>query len=91
MDDIKASFVLFEGALNDDELYVANDELGYHFKSGNGKLYKFRVVYWTYVNEWCNRMHEFHSNSLEAALNRYQKETHRLTDDVRDSVLYCEM
>ena len=91
MDDIKASFVLFEGALNDDELYVANDELGYHFVGGNGKLYKIRVVYWTYANSWCNHRHEFHSNSLEAALKRYQKETHRLTDDVRDSVLYCEM
>lgn len=91
MDDIKASFTLFEGALNDDELYAANDKLGYHFKSDNGKLYKFRVVYWTFANEWCNHMHVFHSNSLEAALNRYQRETHRLTDDVRDSVLYCEM
>lgn len=90
MDDIKASFVLFEGALNDDELYAANDELGYHFEN-NGKLYKFRVVYWTFANTWGNHMHMFHSNSLEAALNRYQRETHRLTDDVRDSVLYCEM
>lgn len=90
MDEIKSSFVLFEGVLNDDELDAANTEAGYSFER-NGKCYKYRVTYWTFANEWCNHKHEFCSNSLEAALNRYQKETHRLTEDVRDSLLYCEM
>lgn len=89
MDETKATMVLYEGVLNDDEVTVANTEKGYYFKV-NGKLYKFKVTYWTFANEWCNHRHEFCSNSMEAALKRYQRETHRLTEEARDSVLYCE-
>lgn len=89
MEGIKASMVLFEGTLNDDEIDVADTENGHSF-TRNNKRYKFRVTYWTFGNAWCNRKHEFCSNSMEAALNRYQRETHRLTEDVRDSVLYRE-
>ena len=85
MEGVKASMVLFEGALNDDEIDVADTENGYSFKR-NGKCYEFRVTYWTFANEWCNHKHQFIAKTIENALKRYQRICGKIEDDVLDSI-----
>lgn len=45
------SFVLFEGVLNDDMLYIASK--GKEFKGG----YVACIEYYTFLNEWNNKKH----------------------------------
>lgn len=85
MEDTKATFVIREGALNDDELIVAAK--GYHI---NNRRYVCAVRYWTYANEWCNREHTFCATSVENALKRYVKETGReIDEDLLEELKYC--
>lgn len=81
-----ATFVINEGALNDDELIVAAQ--GYHI--GNNKRYIYMVRYWTYANSWGNREHTFCATSIENAIKRYVKETDRLVEeDTFETLKYC--
>lgn len=86
MEDAKATFVINEGVLNDDELIVAAK--GYRI--GNNRRYVCAVRYWTYANEWCNHEHTFRATSVENALRRYVKETGReIDEDLLEELKYC--
>ena len=86
MEENKATFVINEGVLNDDELIVTAK--GCHI--GNNRRYICAVRYWTFANAWCNREHTFRATSVENALKRYVKETGRPVDeDLLETLKYC--
>jgi hypothetical protein len=60
----KMTYVLVEGVLNDDMLYIANQ--GKVFKGG----YIGYIEYYTYLNEWNNRKHFKRFRNLET-LGKY--------------------
>lgn len=51
---------------------------GYHFKGHNGA--KYRVIYYTYANEWSDRENVIYGKTLDAVLKKYDKATGRLQD-----------
>ena len=60
----KTRYILFEGVLNDDTLYIANQ--GKVFKGG----YIACIEYYTYLNEWNNKKHYKYFRNLET-LEKY--------------------
>ena len=76
--------VLQEGALNDNELYIADPG-----KCFGRRDYLFKVIYWTFANAWCNNKHVFYAKTLEAALKRYQRICGKLDEDTIDTVYCC--
>ena len=81
-----STLVLQEGALNDDELLIADK--GYHF--GHNPRFKFCVRYYTFANSWGNHEHFFYAQTAENAIKRYQRETKRkLTQDELNDLYDC--
>lgn len=67
---------IHDNALTTD--YVVRLADGYCYKGRNGARYK--IVYYTYANEWGDHEHSIYGRTLEAVLNRYNKLTGRLHD-----------
>lgn len=62
--DNSTSYILFQGVLNDDIVYIANK--GFNFKGG----YVAVIEYYTFLNEWNNRKHLRYFRTLNA-LEKY--------------------
>lgn len=73
-------FVIHENVLTDD--YIEKCKEGYHFKGHNGARY--RIVYYTYANEWSDREHTIYGKTIDAVLKKYGKATGRLNDEQED-------
>lgn len=70
-------YSIHENALTDD--YIEKCKEGYYFKGHNGASYK--LVYYTYANEWGDKEHAIYGKTLEAVLAKYGKATGRLDDE----------
>ncbi len=75
-------YIINEGALNYDTLYVAEE--GKVFKGG----FKFAVKFFTFSNEWCDHVQLFYAKTLENALKRYKRETKRPVPDDFEYIEY---
>ena len=74
------SIDIHENALTCD--YIEACKAGYHFKGRNGA--RFKIVYYTYANEWGDREHTIYARTIEAVLKKYHKATGRLYDKQGD-------
>ena len=71
---------IHENALTTD--YIEKCKSGYRFSDGHGSIYK--IVYYTYANEWGDRENVVFGRTLNAVMNKYQKATKRLDDEQPD-------
>lgn len=62
--------------------YIVYCDKGYYFKGHNGARYK--LVYFTYANEWSDREHTIYAKTLDALLAKYDRATKRLNDMTDD-------
>ena len=60
LDGHKGTFILYEGTLNDDTLYVA--PFGYQFGGG----YIAYIEHYTFRNHWCNDKHVVKFRSIDS-------------------------
>ena len=77
------TYILEEGALNDNEMHIADE--GKCFKGG----YKVCVEYYTYANAWCNNKHVFFAKSVKNAIKRYEREYGKLDEDLKTMLLFA--
>ena len=71
---------IHENALTDD--YIVICDAGYYFKGHQGASYK--LVYYTYANEWGDKEHAIFGRTLEAVLTKYNRATKRLKEQQED-------
>lgn len=69
-------YMIHENALTTD--YIEKCKAGYYFKGHGGSTYK--LVYYTYANEWGDREHILYGRTLDAVLKKYDQLTKRLDD-----------
>lgn len=77
---------IHENALTTD--YVVRLADGYCYKGRNGARYK--LVYYTYANEWGDKDHSIYGRTLDAVLKKYQSLTGRLYDKQDDEGMTTE-
>lgn len=80
MNDKTIRYQIHDNALTTD--YVEKCEEGYCYKGHNGARYK--LVYYTYANEWGDNEHTIYGRTLDAVLSKYGRLTHRLDDEQPD-------
>lgn len=62
--------------------YIEKCKSGYVFGDGHGSKYK--IVYYTYANEWGDKENVIFGRTLNAVMTKYQKATRRLNDEQPD-------
>ena len=70
---------IHENALTTD--YIEKCKSGFCFGGGRGR---YKIVYYTYANEWGDRENVVYGRTLNAVMNKYQKATKRLDDEQPD-------
>lgn len=80
MDDNIIRYTIHENVLTDD--YIEKCKEGYHFKGHNNA--KYRIIYYTYANEWSDKENVIYGQTIEAVLDKYGKATGRLDDEQVD-------
>ena len=66
---VKATLILYEGVLNDDELEILESQYVYTGRN----FATCKITYWTFANEWANNKHEKYFQKVESAIEWYKK------------------
>lgn len=66
----RATITLYEGVLNDDRMEVLKPNLCY----GGHNRATCRIVYYTFANEWANHEHARYFQTIEKAIEWYEKQ-----------------
>ena len=62
--------------------YIEHTQDGFYFK-GHGKS-PWKITYYTYLNEWCDKEHTFYAKTLDGLLKHYPQD--RLNDNIDDEL-----